>query len=551
MAAVDAVLQHVRSADLFASLNASQQAAIAAAMQAFHCQPGDLLMQQDEALPGLLLLASGAARRQWRTADGSQPASTDLQAGDYCGEEALFRPVPAQETLVVSAPDTWLLLLTREALQGLLPQDPSILPALRRTFSPAAQEMALFRGQRRGERVLTLRRRHPWSWAYKALLPVTLALLALIAASLVDDTALTLALVGSGLLLPALWLLYLMAEWHNDYLIITDQRIIRREKTILAFEETLAELPLESVHEVSFDIPKRDTFAHVFGYGTVFIRTAGDSGNMTLPMMTAPEELQTLLMRYRQEFRRRLQEQAQASIDENMDALMAGAPLSPLPAPPGFTSHDAPGAFSTRFSDPQGNVVYRKHLSVWLGHIFLPLVLLIGSAISLLVQLMPDVVPDFGLAGLLLSGIGVTGAILWLYWSDWDWRNDMLFIGQTTLRIIHRRPMWMQDYNEQFLLTQVDSVTINRSGPLNTLMDRGDLLISLIGDDLGAERNFSKVGRPLRLQDEISGQRAAVLARREESEALRRREEFTTWIDAWQTRRQRQTGPLSQAGNPP
>ena len=36
-----------------------------------------------------------------------------------------------------------------------------------------------------------------------------------------------------------------------------------------------------------------------------------------------------------------------------------------------------------------------------------------------------------------------------------------------------------------------------------------------------------------------------VLARREESEALRRREEFSTWIDAWQTRQQRQARPLA------
>ena len=91
----------------------------------------------------------------------------------------------------------------------------------------------------------------------------------------------------------------------------------------------------------------------------------------------------------------------------------------------------------------------------------------------------------------------------------------------------------------------MDSVTINRNGPLNMLMNRGDLLISLIGDDQGSERNFSGVGRPLTVQDEISGQRAAVLARREESEALRRREEFSTWIDAWQTRQQRQARPLA------
>ena len=540
-----AILQHVRSVDLFASLDPGQQAAIAASMQALHCQPGDRLIQQGLPLPGLLLMASGSAQLQWQAADGSQRTGKALQAGAICGEEALFQDLPAPASLIVSAPDTWLLLLTREALQQLLDQDPGLHAALQRLALPSdSPEVALFRGQRRGERVLTRRRRHPWAWGSRAILPVLLALLLLVAAAAANHLALALGLAGAGLVLPALGLLYLMAEWHNDYLIITDQRIIRREKTILAFEESLAELPLESVHEVSFDIPQRDTFARVFGYGTLFIRTAGDSGNMTLPMMTAPDRLQQLILHNQQEFRRRVEERAQSRVEDNFASLVSGPPLSPLPAPPGFASHAAPGVFSTRFSDPQGNIVYRKHLSVWLAHIFLPLVLLIGASALLLVQLMPDVAHNLGVVGLLASGAAVIAGIVWLYWSDWDWRNDMLFIGQTTLRIIHRRPMWLQDHNEQFLLTQVDSVTINRSGPLNMLMNRGDLLISLIGDDLGAERNFSRVGRPLQVQDEISGQRAAVLARREESEALRRREEFATWIDAWQTRQRRQA-PLA------
>lgn len=539
-----AILLHVRNAALFARLDARQQAALAAAMQPLHCQPGDLLMQQGRPAPGLLLLASGAAQARTQSDDGALHAGAVPGPGECRAVEALFGEFVAPETLVVSAPDTWVLLLTREALQDLLHQDAELLPALRRALqSAAAPEVALFRGHRRGERVIALRRRHPWAWGYKAFFPLVLALLMLVAAAAAAQAALTLALAGAGLLLPALWLLYLMAEWHNDWLIITDQRVIRREKTILAFEESLAELPLESVHEVSFDIPRRDAFAHVFNYGTVFIRTAGDSGNMTLPMMTRPEQLQALLLRNRQEFRRRLQERARARVEGDAESLLSNASLSPLPAPPGFTRPLAPGVFSTRFSDPQGNIVYRKHLSVWLGHIFLPLVLLIGCAVLLLVQLMPGVAQDLGLVGLLAGGAGVIAGIVWLYWSDWDWRNDMLLIGQTTLRIIHRRPMWLQDHNEQFLLTQVDSVTTNRSGPLNMLMDRGDLLISLIGDDHGAERNFSKVGRPLQVQDEISGQRAAVLTRREESEALRRREEFATWIDAWQTR-QGQARPM-------
>lgn len=543
--AESAILQHVRGAALFARLDSAQQAALAAAMQALHCQPGDPLLQQGQPAPGLLLLASGAARVQQQAADGALHPGDELRAGAYHGAESLFHELPAQHSLVVSAPDTWVLLLTRAALQELAQNDPRLLAGLQggqdAAGPPPTAELAVFRGQRRGERVLTLRRRHPWAWGHNAFWPVLLALLLIIAAAAAPHVALALALAGGALFLPGAWLLYLVAEWHNDHLIITDQRVIRREKTILAFEETLAELPLESVHEVTFSIPMRDTFARIFNYGTVFIRTAGDSGNMTLPMMSRPEGLQQLLLRNQLEFQRRLKERAQAAIEEDMETLLAGGPLSPVPAPPGYSGHAAPGLLSTRFSDPQGNIVYRKHLSVWLAHIFLPLVVLLGASALFLIQLLPDVTTGPGLGGLLASAGGIAAGMLWLYWSDWDWRHDMLFIGQTTLRIIHRRPMWLQDENEQFLLSQVDSVTINRNGPLNMLMNRGDLLISLIGDDHGEEHNFRGVGRPLTIQDEISGQRAAVLARREESEALRRREEFATWIDAWHTRRQRQT----------
>ena len=397
--AESAILQHIRNAALFAQLDPAQQAALAAAVHALHCQPGDLLMQQGQPLPGLLLLASGAAQEQWQDETGAVQQGAELRAGEYRGAEALFHELSAQTNLVVSAADTWVLLLTATALQELAQRDPQLLPRLQvqgTEGSAPAAEMAVFRGQRRGERVLTLRRRHPWAWGHKAFWPVLLAPLLLIAASLADHVALTLALAGAGLLVPALWLLYLVAEWHNDHLIITDQRVIRREKTILAFEETLAELPLESVHEVTFDIPKRDTFARVFGYGTVFIRTAGDSGNMTLPMTTDPAGLQQLLLRNRLDFQRRLEERAQASIDADMDALLQGGPLPSVPPPPGFASHVPPGLLSTRFSDPQGNIVYRKHLSVWLAHIFLPLVVLLGAAALLFVQLLPDVAPDPG-----------------------------------------------------------------------------------------------------------------------------------------------------------
>ena len=529
-------MQHIRNTALFGQLERRQQEAVAEAVQALRCQPGDVLAQQGAAVPGLLLLASGAARN-----------GAELRAGDCYGEEALFGELRAEESLVVSAADTWVLLLRREAMPALVAQDAGLLEGLRRRGHPEREaEATVFRGQRRGERVLAMLRRHPWAWGYKALWAVLPALLLLMAAIVAELPAAARAgLALAALALPGLWLLYLVAEWHNDHLIITDRRVIRRERTILRLEETLAELPLESVHEVSVSIPQRDAFARMFNYGTVFIRTAGDSGNMILPMMAAPEGLQQMLLRNRLAFQRRLQERAQAALAGDGDGRAS------TPAPPGIAGQAAAGPLGTRFSDARGNLVYRKHLSVWLAHIFLPLTGLIGAATLTLIQVLAGVTTGPGLVGVLLSGSGIGAALLWLYWSDWDWRNDLLYIGQTTLRIIHRRPMWLQDHNEQFLLTQVDSVVINRSGPLNKLLNRGDLLISLVGDDQGAERSFRSVGRPLRVQDEISRQRAAVLARREESEALRRREEFATWIDAWQTRRQQEATPPAWGGEAP
>ena len=157
------ILQHIRNAAPFAQLERAQQTALAAAVQALHCQTGDLLTQQGQPLPGLLLLASGAAQEQWQGETGALQQGAELRAGDYRGAEALFNELPAQNEpgrqrgrhLGAAADD--------DGAAGACAARPAVAgaPAGRRRASPRPQRWQrwrFFRGQRRGERVLTLRR---------------------------------------------------------------------------------------------------------------------------------------------------------------------------------------------------------------------------------------------------------------------------------------------------------------------------------------------------------------------------------------------------------
>jgi hypothetical protein len=272
---------------------------------------------------------------------------------------------------------------------------------------------------------------------------------------------------------------------------------------------------------------------------------------MTLTLVPNPKEVQQLIITNQLNFHRSVEDRNREAIGAQIDKFLnpnvpqqveadGGGGEKPFQGP-------KPSFLSTRFVDEQGQKIYRKHLTIWLGNVFLPVAGIIAAFVIAFASLFVSSVNSFGFVGLLPAAGLLFVSGMWLYWADWDWRNDMLVIGRSTVRIIHRRPLWLQDTNEQFLLSQVDSVSTARDGLLNTVINRGDVRISLVGDD--RPKVFSHIPHPYQVQDEITDQRAAVLSNRDEDERQRQREDIVNYLDVFHEKLAEQAPkPAQQSG---
>jgi len=109
-------------------------------------------------------------------------------------------------------------------------------------------------------------------------------------------------------------------------------------------------------------------------------------------------------------------------------------------------------------------------------------------------------------------------AALWFYIADWDWRNDMYIVGDQTVTIVHRRPIFLQDQKDQILLAQVDNVVSDTQGFMNSIFQIGEVKLLLTGTDEKNAKRFINVYAPQRIQQEIS-------RRQDRAEDLKRQED--------------------------
>ena len=530
------VLTHIRNLPLLSKLPPTQLEWVSDAVEILQLQANTLVFRQGQPAQGLYMLVSGQAVLFTAGPDGEQIRG-EVHENQYVGEAALFRVTNERMSMRVTQPSL-ILFLSRLRYQEVLLAHPEIRQFL--TGEPvnlsAPPAPPAFPGQRQGEHLLLRQQRHSWAFVRNSIVPVMIGIVLVFVAFYLSATGLTLPILLLAIIITGLWIYYLYAEWQNDYLIITDQRVMQYQRTILTLTNSVREILINSVHEVTYDIPSGDPFAPLLNYGTVFIKSAGESGNLTISLMPNPEYIQRILITDLQNFRQAAAQQDRdaigAVIDQvfNKDAAPTTQTTDKKSAPP--RALQAPGILSTRFEDGQNNIVYRKHISIWLAHVLLPvLFILVGAGIFVAGFLWPT--PFSSLEYLIGPFISLVG-VVWFYWADWDWRHDMLILGQSTIRFVHRRPLWLQDLSQQVLLEQVDDAGVNRNGLLNTLLNRGDLSVSLVGDD--KPKFFHSITAPEQVKNEIFERRAAQERQKKDGELLQQRQEIARYLDVYHER---------------
>ena len=513
---------------VFAGLSAQQLDSLSAAMERLSYTAGEDIFRQGAPADSMVILVAGQAVLFTTSPDGAQTPLAQLEPGQFINFEALFDDGVQSATLRASR-ETTILKLSRGRFHELLAANPELATALGITHkvenSPPINPK--FAEQRDDEEILIQTHRHWWSYVRTAWLPMLLMPAMWIGSLLVEVQTISLGLLVISVLAPGAALVYFYLEWRNDSVIVTDQRVIRINRTILTMYRQVTQVGLESIHEINFDIPSYDPFARLFRYGTVIVKTAGAQGNLELDFMPKPEQFQKLIIEDRQYFEDRQAQRHHKLVQAELQRWITGE-ASPEDAQSGPELNEPPrpvrgtnGYLSTRIEMSNGDIVYRKHASVWAQHIAIPLVIVIVSLAALLLTF-TVVGPDLRLVAFPVSMAALLIGSLAYYWMDWDWRNDLYIIADDTITFVHKRPFFLQNIRDQILVERIDNVESVSSGVLAALLRYGDVRMSLVGAD--EPKLFRRVARPRDVQQEISRRQHSKAERRARYDAMQQRQ---------------------------
>lgn len=510
---------------LFERLPDDQLQLVAGAFQVLRFEPGSVVFREGQAAQGLFYFVSGrGVLTHWEPNPSGQMVEVpigEVGPNQFLGESALFSQVQEHATLHI-VESAVVLFLSRQRLASLVMARPELRLNLGLQHGNAQGVIKpLFKGQRSDEVVLQIFRRHWWSYARYAWIPLALTT-ALIFGSILlgGPTVLSLGLSGLTLIIGAGLTYYLYTEWQDDSIIVTDQRVVRIVNQWLGIQNSISEIALDRVQEVSIVTPQGDPFARWFGYGTVTVRTAGEVGNIAMAIIPNPTRVRDLIFEYREQVRRSVSEQnrreVEAEINRVLGLAIEGGPSGAVLASQSAGGRTEDSGFSlnllrTCYTNDAGHTVYRKHYTVWFGHVLPPLIAL-GLSVVLGGAALTNALPDYNGPALGLSILAFMLSCMWLYLADWDWRNDQFIISDDTVTLIRKRPLWLQDEVDQIRLDKVDSVVSTVRGIVNNILDRGDVQISLLGDD--KPKTMGMVPNPKSIQGEISQR----LSRRRQNE---------------------------------
>ena len=555
--AEESLLQNIPS---FARLSGQHLRLIGEALTVHSYRAGEDIFVQGQSADGLLILLSGAAILFQANADGGQAPLATVKPNQFFNQEALFSDFAQSATLRASQNAT-VAKLGKDAFDALMTRHSELGAAIGLNKEGAGAAInPRFAEQRDDEEVLIETRRHYWAFLRTAWIPFLIMPAMWATALVLEAGSLSLLIVLLSLVFPGAALIYFFAEWRNDSVIVTDQRIIRVERTILAMHRQITQVGLESVQEINFAIPPYDPFARLFRYGSVIIKTAGSQGNLELDLIPRPEQFQKLIIEDRQYFESRKAQRHHAMVRDELQRWMAGenpelenefrsssADASAPPRPVAGTN----GYFSTRIEMSNGDVVYRKHISVWAQHTFIPIVIALLALTGLLLTF-TALSPDLRIVTFPLSMLAfLIGAVMY-YWLDWDWRNDIYIISDDTITLVRKRPFFLQNLRDQVLVERIDNVESVTTGFFAAIMKYGDVRMSLIGAD--EHKLFHKVSNPQLIQQEISRRQHMKEERRARYDAMQQRQILGEYLGAAGAQTSRQNAahsPTSQRTLPP
>lgn len=549
-----AVEYTVKNLSLFA-FSAEEQQKLIGFMSHYTIPNNHIIMQQGEMNDSLwILMPRQRARIHALDKSGQALQSTRVEGINYFGEVALRAQVPVDSTIEAEAHSQWLRLHRRD-LEQFATQTGDLDLA-----EKLALEIDLSRLPRHvtrhnhhvelqtGEFVHTFRQHH-WIVLLRKTWPGLLLLLGFLVgivyaifASTPVSGWWTLLMLLLGLIATA-QLTWGIIDYMNDYLIITNRRVVRQEEVIF-LKQWRQEATLEQIQNVDM---MASFWGNVLRYGKLVIRTAGAEGAIPFYYVGEPEEVREAIFNLRDRRQAHVMAESKGMIQsmlENRLGLQLQLPalvyrtspaqLSRRQLPP-WMARAAERFYGMRRQRPQSSdyIIWRKHWFILLRNslpslgIFLVIFLLLFGQLFAFLE---EFRQAFLALDLLLVPLGLLN-LGWFIWIVADWRNDTYEIGGEMVVDVEKKPLFFSESRRTARLSEIENVEISIPSPIHYLLNFGNVKLQTAATE--GDFTFDWVPDPRAVATEVQRRIEASRNREAEQRTRRRAQELPDWFEMY------------------
>ena len=542
--------KQLKQVPLFAELGRDDLKAVAKLFERASYPARSEICRQGQLGLTAYLVESGELRVLYTDPQGIEQEVARLGPGAFFGETSLLLGEPRDATIQVIQ-DATLLYLNKDKFDQLLDERPAVLKSLQMRSDVAQKRRAKrFKWQDPDEVVFLRLHKHNAILIRNLIFPLFVLLVALVGCGywyLQIQATLALAVGAFLILIPLLFILYLIVDHYNDNYVMTNKRVVHEERVPL-IHESRSEIPLRTVQDIQQS--QEGLLAQLCDFGDLIIETAGERGHVIFRQIPNPTQIQEVIFEQIRRTQAGARAEERASIRDALHhqfgiQVPEGQTPTPETAPAKQRFKLTPPAwlltlwrvfiyFIPPLRREQGDTItWRKHWIALIKPIWLPSTLIIIATLGagwLLYQkyLSGD---DAALAPILI-GYSVALACLfpWWLWKFDDWQNDIYQVTATRIIDVERLPFYLKEDRREASLGMIQNINMEISGFLGKVLNFGSVTIETAGID---PFTFNYVKNPRGVQAEIFRRIEAFQRFQRQQEAERHQAELLDWFTVY------------------
>jgi len=545
----------LRAIPLFASLKDGELAYIGSIVQQTTYPANEAIITQGDQGETFYIVASGQVRVVRQDESGAKAVIRLLGQGRYFGEASLLYGEPRNATVEAAVP-TALLYIEQDDFHLMVEKLPGVRKQLEATAGRRSKVLGLdhFDWQMPDETILWQAQRNVIPLFFESL--GSLLVWHVLAVALAVASFIAIPRFGP---LPAGWQwplrifafmtvslvwVWYAVDWTNDYLVLTNRRIVHIERYGI-LRETRKEIPIRAVQNVEL---YSGWPTSVLGLADITIKTIG--GVLTFTHIAEAEHLQSRILDQRaldqQAIHREDREDIRQSLIKALRPESLVVPPPPPPKPPDALAALPRVQPKKRARTPMGErwrslrqmrvekgeeITWRKHWLVLLNRLSGPILAVLASiALSAALILLPGVLDRLSLpsAAALMPLLAVPPALVWGVWEFLVWGGDIYTLTANRIVDIERLPLGLREKRRESNLDRIQDIDVNVPNLLARLFAMGDVYIKT--GAAGSDLTFKSVANPYDVQRDIFHKLASLRRAEEKSRRQQTMEEITRWL---------------------